>query len=383
VTPVGAGVVSLTKFYSVSGLVGELATVSPGMSVSQVREALDVGHVHRELADDLVLYTEGAAIDDPMLQACRASAPSARALVWVSLVMADHRVAEIVETYLTDARGKLVSDHFNADRLEAALVSVLPALPTRKAATNILSYLRDSRLVEPDTHGGTIIGIDHTNPTGRFVGDAVRYIIFRLQHLQLPYRADLDDVDAALQVKANHWLNLTPEEFRSAHEDDDPDALPEPPPPRRRGRQPPIATEVPLEANNVESFEVSQTSRTAVRREQPLVIAYKSWMEERKSTIVRFRFRPPNTPAHLFNDIYDKTRNNLVEAKSDAMRPSIRMAIGQLMDYRRFAPEGTRLAVLTEHRPHTDLEALLTSLEVACIWRDGDAFKDNAEGVFV
>jgi hypothetical protein len=385
-TPVGTGIVSLTKFYSVPGLVAELATVAPGTTVSQVRNVLDVDHVHKELADDIVLYTNGAAIDDPMLQACRATAPSARALVWLSLVMADHRMAEVVETYLTDERGKFIPDHFNADRLEAALVRVLPGLPTRKAATNILSYLRDSGLVEPETHGGTIIGISHANPTAAFVRDAVRYIIFRLQHLQIPYRADVDDADAALQVKANHWLNLTTQEFRSAYDSTDPDDVPEPPPPPPPPEPvpaPPIATEVAVEANNVETFEVSQTARSAVRREQPLVIAYKLWMENQHSTIVRFRFRPPNTPAHLFNDIYDKTRNNLIEAKADATRPSIRMAIGQLMDYRRFAPPSTRLAVLTAHRPHTDLEALLASLEIACIWRVADAFTDNADDRFV
>lgn len=120
-----------------------------------------------------------------------------------------------------------------------------------------------------------------------------------------------------------------------------------------------------------------------MRREQPLVIAYKAWMEARGSTIVRFRFRPPGTPAHLYNDVYDSTRGNLIEGKADASRPSIRMAIGQLMDYRRFAPAGAKLAVLTELRPHSDLEALLTSMGIACIWRDGTSFEDNAGGAFV
>src|SRR5439155_21187044 len=139
-----------------------------------------------------------------------------------------------------------------------------------------------------------------------------------------------------------------------------PDVIPQSPPPPRppHGATPPSASEVAVEAHNIESYEVSgQTTRTAVRREQALVIAYKQWMEDlhRGSEIVRFRFRPPQTPAHLFNDIYDKTRNNLIEGKADASRPSIRMAIGQLMDYRRFAPAGVRLAVLTERRPHRDL----------------------------
>jgi hypothetical protein len=59
------------------------------------------------------------------------------------------------------------------------------------------------------------------------------------------------------------------------------------------------------------------------------------------------------------------------------------MAIGQLMDYRRFAPAGARLGVLTERRPNRDLEDLLTSLGIACVWRQDDGFEDNTGGAFV
>lgn len=385
-SPVGNGVLSLTKFCSLRRLAGELAGVAPGMTPEQVRNVL--GTMHHELADDLVLYDPGGAVDDPLLQLCRSGAGSAPAVLWVALVMADRRLAKIVETYLTDASGRLIADHFNADKLEVALQGVLPTgTGTRKPATNILSYYRDSDLVVPTTHSGSIVGIASTNNTAPFVRDAVRYIMFRLQHLHLPYALDRnDDADVALAVQANSWLNLTPAEWRAAYDGTRPDATTAPPPaPTAAGTTaPPIASEVDVEAHNTESFEVSgQTTRTAVRREQPLVIAYKKWMEVRGSTVVRFRFRPPGTPAHLYNDVYDTTRGNLIEGKADASRPSIRMAIGQLMDYRRFAPARAKLALLTELRPHSDLEALLTSLGIACIWRDGASFEDNAGGAFV
>lgn len=385
-SPVGNGVLSLTKFYNLRDLVGELARVAPGMTHEQVHGVL--GYMHKELHDDLVLYDSGGAVDDPLLQACRSGSASAPALVWVALVMADHRLGEVVETYLTDANGKLVQDHFNTDKLETALAGVLPAnVGKRKPATNILSYYRDSDLVVPTTHGGTIVGIGHANETAPFVRDAVRYIMFRLQHLHLPYPLDRnDDADVALAVQANSWLNLTPVAWRAAYDGTRADATAAPPAPLTPvgTTAPAIASEVDVEAHNTETFEVSgQTTRTSVRREQPLVIAYKTWMEGRTSTIVRLRFRPPDTPAYLYNDIYDSTRGNLVEGKADASRPSIRMAIGQLVDYRRFAPAGAKLAVLTELRPHSDLEALLTSLGIACIWRDGAGFEDNADGAFV
>lgn len=386
-SPVGSGVLSLTKFYSVRDLPGELARVAPGMTHEQVQDVL--GYMHKQLHDDLVLYDAGGAVDDPLLQACRSKSTSAPALLWIALVMADHRLAKIVETYLTGPNGKLVPDHFNTDKLETALGGLLPAnVGKRKPATNILSYYRDSDLVEPITYGGTIVGAKAQTATAPFVRDAVRYILFRLQHLILPYPAGSgDDADIALGVKANHWLNLTPKEWRAAFDGTRPDATPNPPspppPPRRTPKPPPVATEVEVEAHNTESYEVSgQTTRTAVRREQPLVIAYKAWMQKKGSKIVRHKFRPPNTPAHLFSDIYDKTRNNLIEGKADASRPSIRMAVGQLLDYRRFAPSGAKLAVLTDRRPHQDLEDFLGTLEIACIWKTEAGFEDNAGGDF-
>jgi hypothetical protein len=380
-SPVGQGVLSLTKFYRLPELEEELASIAPGMTEAQVRDVLGIGH--KELSDDLVLYESGIVVDDPLLQACRSRAASALPLVWVALIMADARLAAIVESFLTGVDGRLIPDRFNADALQTEIGHVLPGRRTRKPATNILSYMRDSGLVEPVTRGGSIVGIGQAADTAPFVRDAVRYILFRVQHLGVPFGDDLDDPDVALGFGANHWLNLTPDEFRIAYDGTRPDVAieapaPEPPP----GPPPPLRSEVEVEANNTESYEVSGRTRTAVRREQPLVLAYNAWMRDR-SEIVRLKFRPPNVPAHLYNDIYDKTRNNLIEGKADASRPSIRMAIGQLMDYRRYAPEGARLAVLTERRPHRDLEDLLGDLGIACIWKTSGGFVDNADGVFV
>jgi hypothetical protein len=50
------------------------------------------------------------------------------------------------------------------------------------------------------------------------------------------------------------------------------------------------------------------------------------------------------------------------------------MAIGQLMDYRRFTPSETRVAVLIPEKPRTDLLALLESAGVHAIWPAGDGF---------
>lgn len=400
-SPIGNGTLSLTKFYRLRVLVRELAAVRPGMTQEQVQNVLGAGH--RELADDLVLYDDyGYAIDDPLLAACRSGSPAARVLIWVALVMSDYRLATVVETHLTDSRGKLVERNFNTDRLEEHLQSILPGISRRKPATNILSYFRDSEIVEPSTYTNTIVGIASTNSTAPHVPDVVDYIAFRLDHLGISPSTE-SDVDTALAVRANHWLNLTATEFSTAagtaaststaRPTAQPKQPPRPPSPAaasrasttRRRADRPEAVEVAVEAQNMESFEVSVPvdPRVAVRREQPLVLAYKMWMEERESEIVRLRVLPEGSTAHLYCDVYDKTRNNLLEAKADTGRASIRMAIGQLMDYARFASPRPDLAVLTEDRPSSDLEALLSSLRIACVWRRGHDFVDNADGRFV
>jgi hypothetical protein len=48
------------------------------------------------------------------------------------------------------------------------------------------------------------------------------------------------------------------------------------------------------------------------------------------------RVRPPGEAGELVSDVLDKTRNVLVEAKGTRPRGEVRMAIGQLLDYRRF-----------------------------------------------
>jgi hypothetical protein len=63
------------------------------------------------------------------------------------------------------------------------------------------------------------------------------------------------------------------------------------------------------------------------------------------------------------------------------------MAIGQLFDYRQLTRKAgqqvSRLAVLLPERPAADIEALLTSLHVGAVWKDGRAFSDNCRDVLV
>lgn len=74
--------------------------------------------------------------------------------------------------------------------------------------------------------------------------------------------------------------------------------------------------------------------------------------------------------AKLYVDLFDRTHWRLIEAKVSASRESIRMAIGQLRDYRRFYPtRRPSLAVLLASRPKADCVKLLTDNQIAVIWK--------------
>ena len=63
-------------------------------------------------------------------------------------------------------------------------------------------------------------------------------------------------------------------------------------------------------------------------------------------------------------------RNLLLEVKPYADKGSIRIAIGQLLDYRRFLPHqaGTDLAILTISPPERTYRELLLDLQISPVW---------------
>ena len=100
----------------------------------------------------------------------------------------------------------------------------------------------------------------------------------------------------------------------------------------------------------------------AERREAALVHAFKNYMESKGHVIERTKITPAEEAKPLFTDVFVKDLKILVEAKGSTDRPSIRMAIGQLLDYSRFyvGIEGpVRCAVLLPSLPRKDLLELL------------------------
>jgi hypothetical protein len=72
----------------------------------------------------------------------------------------------------------------------------------------------------------------------------------------------------------------------------------------------------------------------------------------------------------LFVDLFDVTHWQLLEAKAATDRETIRMAIGQLRDYKRFFDRPPTLAVLLPSRPSTDCMKLLTDNHISVIWEN-------------
>jgi hypothetical protein len=78
---------------------------------------------------------------------------------------------------------------------------------------------------------------------------------------------------------------------------------------------------------------------------------------------------------------YDaNARDLLIEVKPDPDKGALRIAIGQLFDYRRFLPKqaATDLAVLTIKRPATDYIELLKQLQITCVWFVDDTLNNLA-----
>ncbi|WP_167153010.1 restriction endonuclease [Streptomyces sp. MBT27] len=136
--------------------------------------------------------------------------------------------------------------------------------------------------------------------------------------------------------------------------------------------------DVAIEQHNVEQMTVSSSgrSRQSERREAKLVKAYSRYLATRGHHITRKKIIPEGEVKALYTDLYDATDELLIEAKANVTREAIRMAIGQLFDYRRHLEPKPAIALLLPSKPRLDLLKLCHAAEVAAqvIWPEGDEF---------
>lgn len=139
---------------------------------------------------------------------------------------------------------------------------------------------------------------------------------------------------------------------------------------------------IPKKAKDITVTQPSPpVSRTIERREQGLVDRYRNHMEAKGHSIVCIKI-PDGKGNTLSNDIYDKDLHALIEAKGSSDRNSVRMALGQILDYQRHATPKHR-GVLLPDKPIQDLIDLLEANGVTTIWETVRGFSDSDGGPLV
>ena len=89
-----------------------------------------------------------------------------------------------------------------------------------------------------------------------------------------------------------------------------------------------------------------------------------------KHHVARYQIHIKGKFGRLLTDLYDDTTHVLYELKGDSSRESVRMALGQLLDYSRFIESATRpgrpklVIALPKPPDDDDLRLLLAELGV-------------------
>lgn len=139
---------------------------------------------------------------------------------------------------------------------------------------------------------------------------------------------------------------------------------------------------VPIEQNTTERTYVDPSRDTYVmeRKESELVQAFAAKARRRGLQVTRLRIVPPHESKPIFNDILLDDGDWMIEAKGSVTRENVRMALGQLLDYRRFH-RAENTAVLLPSSPRPDLQDLITRGGATAVWLDGGDFV-TPEGPF-
>ncbi|MEU0948483.1 hypothetical protein ABZ379_38270 [Streptomyces canus] len=117
--------------------------------------------------------------------------------------------------------------------------------------------------------------------------------------------------------------------------------------------------------------------RKVLRREGELVKAFAAHLAAAGHETHSFQITIAGEPGALTPDLYDATDHALYEAKGLTTRANVRMAIGQLADYRRHIPgrkDLLRVVVLLPSEPTADVKDLLGEEYVELVYQTEDGF---------
>lgn len=131
-----------------------------------------------------------------------------------------------------------------------------------------------------------------------------------------------------------------------------------------------VADLVGIEKNETTSFDLPKSeASTSFRTESQLFERYSNYLMDLGHVVKRWRLLPKLSLKYLFTDIYDENECELYEAKGSSNRNAVRLAIGQLLDYKRFLPVNQiRLTLLLPSEPNEDLKDLIRSCGMSCVW---------------
>lgn len=144
---------------------------------------------------------------------------------------------------------------------------------------------------------------------------------------------------------------------------------------RRRSPGQQSSRRIPLERNRIKEYYVESFSSYRARRaESEMVHRFAATLTARNADVGGFQMKVGDGMRSLLADLFDHTDNVLYEAKGSSSREAVRMALGQLLDYRRHIDSRPAVSVLLPDKPVDDLLALLSEHGVGCVYEDAGKF---------
>jgi hypothetical protein len=122
------------------------------------------------------------------------------------------------------------------------------------------------------------------------------------------------------------------------------------------------------------SFSQDATEREAYRIESALVQQFARYLRQKGHEPSRVDITVDQEVIRA--DLYDRTTDVLYEAKASPDRRKLRMAIGQLLDYRRFVTPQPQLRVLVPEPPNQDLCRLLAAVGIGAAWPEREGWQE-------
>ncbi|MFE6807197.1 hypothetical protein ACFVEN_36920 [Streptomyces sp. NPDC057681] len=132
-------------------------------------------------------------------------------------------------------------------------------------------------------------------------------------------------------------------------------------------------------------FQRAGSEETTVRQKKALLVeSFAAHLESKGHSVGSFQIKVKGKTSTLRTDLFDATDHALYEAQGASDRDSARVALGRLLDYRRYVkqpdrPDRPDAVVLLPGRPDADIEALLRDYQASLVYRTADGAFEKAD----